>query len=109
MAGRGGAGGAAEVTPVERIVAFVGLTPEKMAAQIEDSGDEEVLFGLAHGLLDLKIESPEAEKIRMKIYDETMQFIEAFSPQDRCAQDRTRKLRVLQLNAKRLLLHLQRL
>ena len=109
VAGRGGAGGAAEVTPVERIVAFVGLTPEKMAAQIEDSGDEEVLFGLAHGLLDLKIESPEAEKIRMKIYDETMQFIEAFSPQDRCAQDRTRKLRVLQLNAKRLLLHLQRL
>lgn len=40
----------------------------------------------------------------MKLYDDTMKFIEAFAPDARCAAERVRKLRVLQLQAKRLLL-----
>ena len=60
--------------------------------------------GLGHGLLDLNLASDDVERVRMKLYDDTMKFIEAFAPDSRCAAERVRKLRVLQLQAKRLLL-----
>ena len=49
---------------VRPIAAFVGLSPEEIAAQIEENGDEELLFGLANGLLDLKVPWPDVERIR---------------------------------------------
>lgn len=42
----------------------MGLSPERLAQQIEASGDEELLFALAHALLELKAFSPELDKLR---------------------------------------------
>jgi hypothetical protein len=150
------------------LASFVGLSPEQIASQIENSGDEELLFAMAHALLDLKTVAPELEKLRsislfifrlpycarccalllhlsllgyalllslrrcgvacapalrtqstarqithlmatgrMQLYDDTMKFIESFSPEDKCVQERVRRLRVMQLHTKRILLQLE--
>ena len=39
----------------------------------------------------------------MKLYDDIMKFIESFSPDEKCSQERVRRLRIMQLHAKRLL------
>ena len=43
---------------------------------------------------------------RMRLYDDTMKFMESFSPEDKCVQERVRRLRVMQLHTKRILLQL---
>ena len=46
------------------LTSFVNLSPEQITAQIEDRGDEELLFALADALLDLQSTALDLEKLR---------------------------------------------